>query len=765
MSTALTTIYRKTAIATAIAFALTTIPNTYAEDEESAVEEVIVTGVARPTTKLESSMSVSALSAEEVTDFAPRSTAEVFRNIPGIQAESSSGDANSNIKVRGVPISAGGSRYLSMQEDGFPMLLVGDAAFATADSFLRFDTTVASVQSIRGGSASTQAANSPGGIVNFISKTGAQNSGSVGLTVGLDYASNRVDFEYGTEVGDGYDYHIGGFYRVGEGPREAVTNLENGGQIKANLGKDFDDGSIRFFAKVQHDKVPTYLPIPARYDGGKNFSEVGVGFADGTLHLDETDYLNRVEEGVEAINLEDGFESRVASFAIVGDYDFSDMLSGKFKHRTASIDGNFSGPFPAEVYDNAAGNPSARIHYFNTRLDSLDNQFTDVSLTASFPTVDVTAGVASNSQDLNTTWGWNTYFRELDGARTAFDQDGSVGGVLYGHPLWGNCCQRNYNFDIDGNAPYLSLSGDAGANFSWDASIRRDSYDVDGAFAEAAVLAPQDINGDGSIGTNEQEVPSIGDSRRANYKVNFNSWSVGGNYALNDNMALFANISEGGSLSSPDRVTGSITAAGTIQNDSAYSLIDQQEIGFKYRGDNASFYVTYFNAETSEAREFEVTTQSFKENTYEASGFEFEGDYELANGFGVKGSLTLTDPEITKTGDGSNVGNKPRRQADYIYNITPYYQADRWNVGLNLVGTDEVFVQDNNDLKFDAYTTANLYFNYDLNERVSFSVNANNLFDAEGFTEGEEGSAAVGDYVRIRPINGRTISGTVRYNF
>ena len=144
-------------------------------------------------------------------NFAPRSTAEIFRNIPGIQSESSSGDANANVKVRGMPISSGGARYLSFQEDGFPMMAVGDTAFATADSFLRFDTTVSSVQSIRGGSASTQAGNSPGGIINFISKTGDVEGGSIGFTAGLDYDAMRLDLEYGGVLSGDWTYHIGGF--------------------------------------------------------------------------------------------------------------------------------------------------------------------------------------------------------------------------------------------------------------------------------------------------------------------------------------------------------------------------------------------------------------------------------------------------------------------------------------------------------------------------------------------------------------------------
>ena len=57
------------------------------------------------------------------------------------------------------------------------------------------------------------------------------------------------------------------------------------------------------------------------------------------------------------------------------------------------------------------------------------------------------------------------------------------------------------------------------------------------------------------------------------------------------------------------------------------------------------------------------------------------------------------------------------------------------------------------------------YLNYALRDNLTLSLAANNLLDEVGFTEGEEGNPAIGDFVRYRPINGRTISATVRYAF
>jgi len=52
-------------------------------------------------------------------------------------------------------------------------------------------------------------------------------------------------------------------------------------------------------------------------------------------------------------------------------------------------------------------------------------------------------------------------------------------------------------------------------------------------------------------------------------------------------------------------------------------------------------------------------------------------------------------------------------------------------------------------------------------DKIEVSLNANNLFNATGITEAEEGSITPGvdNYVRARSINGRTISASLRYEF
>lgn len=739
-------------------------------DTTEVTDEIIVTGVARPTSKLESTASVSSLPPEEIERAAPRSTAEAFRSLPGIQVEPSSGDANTNLKVRGAPISAGGSRYVAFQEDGFNTLLVGDVAFATADSFFRFDRTVSSVQAIRGGSASTAAINSPGGIINLISRTGQEEEGVIAFTTGINYDSFRGDFAYGKQFDDTWSGHVGGYYRTGEGVREAPNGTEEGGQIKATLFGDFDRGSIALHFKHLDERVPTYLPIPAQFNG-EGFDPIGIDFGDGTLFLGQSDFANRVD-GVEENN-GDGFEAKMTSFAVVADYEVSDILTAAFRHRTAEISGNFAAPFPAGVFNDGTEG-AVEIVNFNTELRDFGNNFTQGSLTADFDIFTVQGGVEFASQSIDANWNFNQFYRTLDGQRItnrSFDLDGdgiddasSVDGVFFGNPAFGNCCTRDYDFDVDLVSPFVSVTADFG-QLTFDASYRDFSYEVDGTFAEVAVQAPQDINGDGMIGPNEVAVNSIGASRPADYDVDYDAWSIGANYQVTPDLAVFANIADGGSLSAPDRVTGSINEDGSIENQAAFSTMEQFEVGVKYTNGPASFFATYFNADTVEARQFEVSTQTNLEESFEAQGIELEGTYDFGNGFGIRGTATFTDSEIADSSDPSIIGNQPRRQADYIFNIAPFYETDRWTVGANVFGSDETFVQNNNDLSFEAYTITSVFGFIDITDSLRLQADVNNLFDTEAFTEGEEGSANPGDFVRIRPLNGRTASATLSYRF
>jgi outer membrane receptor protein involved in Fe transport len=188
-----------------------TTANLQMEDESKSLDEVVVTGVVRQRAKLQSSVSVSSVNTAQIEQAAPRSTAEIFRSIAGIKAEPTGGEGNANITVRGIPIASGGAKFLQLHEDGLPVMQFGDVAFGNADIFVRNDQTLARVEAIRGGSASTLASNSPAGIINFISKDGKKEGGTLMQQVGVDFGQTRTDFEYGSPLSESLRFDVGGF--------------------------------------------------------------------------------------------------------------------------------------------------------------------------------------------------------------------------------------------------------------------------------------------------------------------------------------------------------------------------------------------------------------------------------------------------------------------------------------------------------------------------------------------------------------------------
>ncbi len=790
-----------------------------------ADEEIVVTAVARGADRLTTSISVSSLSAETIQQNAPRSVAEVFRNLPGIRSEASGGEGNANIAVRGLPVASGGAKFLQLQEDGLPVLEFGDITFGNADIFLRADFNVARVESVRGGSASTFASNSPGGVINLISKTGAQEGGAIQGTVGLDYGEFRIDADYGGRLGDGWLYHVGGFYRQGSGPRDPGYDGNRGGQLKANITREFDKGYLRFHAKYLDDHAIGYLPNPVRVtgtDGNPTYSDIpGFDINNQTLHSRNFTSVRTLDEANRPTerDIRDGQRPKVFSLGFETSIDFADGWNVVNRFRWADISGDFLSPFPASVGDaqataNAIGGAGSTLRYasgpkagqaitnpaalngngllasivlFDVKLDSLDNITNDLRLTHTAnwggAEVSITGGFYASRQTIDTSWLWTSHLLEVQGGGDAAlidvvnaagvpQTDG--GTVAYGASFFGNCCRRKYELEYSTYAPFASITGTIG-DLTLDGSVRFDFGQARGRVFGADLgggrvgVAAVDVNGNGSISRAEQQtsVLPLGSPSPVNYNYDYVSWSIGANYRLRDSLALFGRYSRG-ARANADRLTfgpainsttGALTDAGA-----AVDFVDQAEGGVKFRQGGLLLNVTGFYASTQE-QNFEATTQRFFNREYQAFGVEIEGGWRQGP-FSVTASGTYTAAEITR--DVLNpgvVGNRPRRQAEFIYQLTPQYTGERFSIGANIIGTTSSFAQDNNALKLPGYTQVNAFVSVTPIDRVTVMVNANNLFNTNGFTESEEGNIPANGIVRARSISGRTISASLRYNF
>ena len=196
----------------------------------------------------------------------------------------------------------------------------------------------------------------------------------------------------------------------------------------------------------------------------------------------------------------------------------------------------------------------------------------------------------------------------------------------------------------------------------------------------------------------------------------------------------------------------------------AIDFTKQIEAGVKYRDGPVQLFATLFRA-TTEEENFEATTLTTTSREYRATGLELEGRVGFGD-FSISAGGTYTDAKIVRDNiSPASVGNRPRRQAKFIYQITPQYETDLFTIGANLIGTSSSFAQDNEGLVLPAYNQVNAFISVRPANNMQVSLNANNLFNTEGFTEAEEGSIPGNGIVRARSINGRTISAAVKLDF
>lgn len=778
-----------------------TIQNISLVENANVLDDVVITGVVNPKAKIKSSVSITSLGTEQITQSAPRSTAEIFRTIPGIRSESSGGEGNSNISVRGVPISSGGSKYLQLQEDGLPVLLFGDIAFATADIFTRFDGNIARIEAIRGGSASTLSTNSPGGIINFISKTGKTEGGNLSTAFGLDYGNFRTDLDYGGKIGEGLYFHAGGFYRTGEGIRNTGFNSNNGGQFKFNITKEFENGSITVYAKFLNDRAVAYMPMPVAVSGtNANPNWKSVDGYDATTGALQSIYLTHnlglgPDGNVRREAVANGMHPISKSIGANASFDLGDGWKINDNIRLTLNTGGFISPFPAELAtastiansfgagstlsyaDNGAAfnTPNglvARIHMFDTQLNNMGNFMNDLRLTKKLDKIGITAGFFKSMQNVSMSWLWNSYLQEVSDANPRLINVKNAAGTLlsenglyaYGTPAWGNLA-RNYDTQYNVSAPYINITVDATEKLSFEGGLRYDKGKVTGSFA-GGVSTTYDINNDGKISVPEQNVYAIDNANATpvNYDYDYYSYTLGANFLINNRQSVFARISKGASAKA-DRILFSGLNYLDGNKINALDFLQQSEIGYKQKFNRGYFYATAFHSKTDEQGGYEATSNSIIKNNYKSLGLELESAYNVTDNLNLRSSLTYTKAEITS---GDNNGNQPRRQPKLMYSFIPTYKFMNKNtLGLSFVGQSKAFAQDSNQLVMDGFVIVNGFVEVGIAKGLSLNISGNNLFNTLAITEAEEGSITENkvNYVRARSMTGRSLSMALSYKF
>ncbi|HAI70795.1 MAG TPA: TonB-dependent receptor [Idiomarina baltica] len=794
--------------------------NAYAADEEAkpddnAFEQIVVTGSVGGRTQIESAIAVTSIDDEVIQNFKPNSEVELFRLIPGIQANGGNGPGgNANIAVRGLPVATGGSPFVQIQEDGLPTVLFGDMQFGNNDYWTRFDASTARVESVRGGTATTFASQAPGAIINYISHTGEVEGGYVGLSTGIGYDEKRVDFRYGGSASDSVLYHVGGYMKTGRGPLDDGFNTSESMQVKANITKylEDDESYVRFYLKVADTQEPFYTGSLAYANiSGNKISNVrpypGMDgrSASNFSTLNQSFLIVNNEGGVERVNMS-GITTEALALGNEVHYVLEHDIVVDNKMRWTDMSGGFTEPFhgpgvTANVIGSTvngavvdqiryANGPMAGELYEQPYIDTNTNVFTNISDVGSFVNdltiskefnldgsiLNARVGYFYMNQKIAMDWHTNRNFREAGSSNPAqldlFDAAGNqltANGLAGFNDNWGDCCARDYDLEYTNTAPYVALELELD-EFILDGSVRRDTVDASGYTVQSSGNAFDTIIDGVAIPT----LLPDGKEEYPDYSESYTSYTFGGLYKFNEDTSFFARASKGNRFNS-DRQTvsgkinpdGSLTQAGRV---AAVDEVNQYEVGVKNRGEmgEADYTVefTLLKGDFTQSNYEPTSTPAcpnggcILDNEYRTTGFEFYGTMRWS-ALSVIANATYTDAEQKPNGGTWGPANDI---PELTYAITSQYEfSQEISVGLNMSGQygnrNGAGVETENKPIFGgniAYRPTN---------NLEFAIIGQNLTD-EFALRGLSGVVdASNNVISAQPVLGRNLSASVKLLF
>ena len=234
---------------------------TLAEDV-SELSQVVVTATAQPVRKLETVTAVELIDAKQLDRTSSVNIADAIKFVPGVFVNTGAGRTRSNIWVRGFPDNgSNGLVYTSLLFDGLRTFaspeMVPDAAF-------RMDMNVEKIEVVRGAAATLYGRGAAAGAINIISKTGGtEHKGGVRLT-GANNNLRQFDFNANGPMNESKTlrYNIGGFYLNDNGYRNNLYPDE-GGQIRANFDYVGENGNtVRLSAGLISLNIQNQIDIP-----------------------------------------------------------------------------------------------------------------------------------------------------------------------------------------------------------------------------------------------------------------------------------------------------------------------------------------------------------------------------------------------------------------------------------------------------------------------------------------------------------------------
>lgn len=775
------------------------------EAESQSLKEVVVTGSSNPRSKLESSIAITTLGAKAIENRAPISTADLLQTIPGFVVETSGGEVGNNLFARGIP-SAGAYEYVQIQEDGLAVFEDGALQFANADNWYRLDETVSKMEAVRGGSASIFASNAPGGIVNFISKTGQNDfQGKAKLTVG-DYGLFRTDLNLsGALVKDKLFFNVGGFYRADDGIRKTGFTANKGGQVKMNLTYKFDDGGyLRVNYKKLDDRNTFYLPIPLKSNNGKVEGVSGFNPNYGTLTSANFSHISvpQYGGGTFKADLEDGVHPVVDAIGAEFKKKVADKITLKNAFRNTKIDLNYNaiyssgGPwtqagYATDVQNLAPANTGDLSYTYvdnNTALNSnalimradhwyihkqMDNFANNLSFNFDLKPVNLTVGYYYSNWRSKQYWNWSNYLVDVTDNPRLVNVNNTATGIAH---TW-NGIERITWLERDAetkgklNDFYVDAEIQATDNLTFNAGLRYDKNIYSG-YRDNARFGAENLGILDNNTADDAVTTVLGNPYTYwRYDVSEISYTAAGNYKFNENMASYLRYSHGFRSPIEESFYDNAKDLSKLEN----TFVNQLELGYKYANSFLSVNANLFHMNLKNVAFTDILADGSSENKFadiNNLGLEVETNvrYSIAR---LNFNFTVQNPEYDnftgQNADGSSFnfnGNTARRIPKFFCTIRPEVDITKRLSGyVQYTYFDKKYTNQDNKQVLPAFKEVGAGLSYVVNN-LRFAVDGTNLFNEIGLTEGNpRQSTSDTDVFLARPILGRAFRFSVAINF
>lgn len=697
------------------------------ENQSSEVERIVVTGTpsGTPIRKVDTSFAITNMSEDDIKRLAPKSTADIFKAVPGVWAESSGGVSGANIFVRGFP-GGGDAPFVTVQLQGVPIFTPPTLSFLENSTLFRMDETIEFMDGLRGGPNSVLSNGQPGLTTNFILKEGSEETEGLIKYTGSDYDLQRIDGLISGQLAEDLYFMAGGYVSRSPGIRDTGFDTEDGKQFTVNITKELDNGKFSIFTRVTDDHGVWYLPSALNAAGVDNsYVQLGtlnrqasIQFGpDGeNLDIDLGDgrgWKGSVTGGNLQLDLGDGW-TLVDKFAYTeGDANTFGLVPEGGAVKLSSVADNGTSATGAVTGTEYDGDTDVQQFGRWVVLKEIEGFTNDLALTKQLGESKVTVGYFSSSFSANDWW--------------------SLGNQAYhvvqsgGERLTGIACNDvddscTWNYDInstgDGStdALYAAFDHKITDTLTLDVGIRSEKHEINYTVDEGL---------DGVI------------TKAVQYDERETAWTVGANWQFQRNMGVFFRASEGFKMPYFDDFRDNFGAFS--DGEDLIQQVTQYELGFKVAEQNYSVYATGFFNEV-EGDTFVARPGAPAEIlTNEAYGVELDMAYYADNGFSITLNATLQETEITASP--ANVGNEAQRQPGWQVRLTPSYDFEVSNIESTLYATiiavDDRFGDNGNTVVLEGYEQIDVGLNMYLTEELQLQLNLQNLTDEDALTEGD----------------------------